>query len=254
MPSDASTHSNNPWQVSDHQATLESEALAAKVDLARPDKGLQRIIVAGTSVSGAVLGVAPSGGDFCLQTAEKVESFVRSRDLVANYPQTREQKFSVQVYWRMATCPAALATVDTFISIQTSNLKCFPEILVCGWISCLEALSISTAEHSCERISSFPFPRNSQAIGSPRAILVRSKGASWSYLELTHPSDEGLWEVTRDDDRACTIERRLGGDFQEKGVIRRFRVRGAFLARTDDAERAFHVIDDFLQAPLPLTV
>ena len=71
---------------------------------------------------------------------------------------------------------------------------------------------------------------------------------------MTHPADLGDWQIACPTKQQCVVERELGGAFLEKGVIRRMRVRGAFLPRGDDLELAAQSLAELAADAPPLTV
>jgi len=84
-------------------------------------------------------------------------------------------------------------------------------------------------------------------------VVLRSSTGNWSYAEMTHPLDQGTWQLARSKDGKTLIRRNLGGSFLEKGVIRRLRFRGAFLPRENDLERAVGLFKLFATESPPLT-
>ncbi len=243
-----------PWQILDGLAVLQAGLLQAQVDLLNPALGVSGLAWNNTSLCGNLLGVAVAAQEAASTPLSTVglDKFVRGDDLVANFPQTDAQPFTLHIYWRVTTADSRLVIVDALLSLQTSLLECFPKVMLTTNLSAIEAWQVpgdgSAPSQVDAHIESDKFA----------GVLLRGANRAWSYLELTHPDDLGSWQV----DPASTIivrrdsfmlRRELGGEFQEKGVIRRMRVRGAFLPRENDLKIAARLVEEFAVSPPPLT-
>jgi hypothetical protein len=236
----------NFWQLTHSNARLKVGSLKASVDLLNPSLGIHELKWNTAPIVGNLLGVAvaeESAPPSSLSTAG-LDLYIRGNDLVGNYPQSQAQRFTLQIYWRIARSTTNILVIDTIVSLQTSLLECFPKALLTTQLPMGEMLAISRDDSLTikERISS----------DEPAGILVRCNDESWSYFEMTHPTDLGCWRGVRND--GLRLERELGGEFQEKGVIRRLRVRGAFLAREHDEQVARQILTEFAESEPPLTV
>lgn len=234
------------WQLTQSTARLKAEPLAASVDLFNPSLGLHELKWNLVPLAGNLLGVtiADESAPALSLATKGLDGYVRGNDLVANYPQNEWQRFTLQVYWRIVAREADLLVVDTIVSLQTSLLECFPKALLTTRLPGGEVLAISRNDSLTigEQISS----------DEPAGALVRCDGQPWSYFEMTHPTDLGCWNAARND--GIQLGHELGGEFQEKGVIRRLRVRGAFLPRKNDEQAARRLLVEFAEAEPPLTV
>ncbi len=178
-----------------------------------------------------------------------MDRFVRGVDLVANYPQTETQRFTLHVYWRVIAAEASLVILDSIVSLQTSLLECFPKVILTTKLPARKALLIAGD-------GSPPTSIHERLEGHETAgVLLRDADQAWSYLEMTHPADLGRWRVEPGD--SISIHRELGGEFQEKGVIRRLRTRGAFFPCShdleSDLEMAVRLLGEFAASSPPLT-
>lgn len=238
---------SNPWQLIDSLAQVHVGGLRARVDLKSPYMGLHTLAWNDQLIDGKLLGIAIDGGSASnvLQTTN-MEQYVRGSDLVANYPQFDVQKFTLHVYWRVNDSERAIATVDAIVSIQTSLLECYPKVRLTTSLGQFQDWqTVDASDLACETDEVDP----DSNIGG---MLVRAADEAWSYFEMTHPADLGECRMA-ESDGGITIERELGGEFQEKGVIRRLRVRAAFLPRNNDVETARRLMREFCLAPPPLT-
>jgi len=247
MDRQTSTATTSPWQLAESNARLQVGSLLASVDLLQPANGLHQLSWQNASVAGKLLGVTvaeQSATPTNLATAS-IDKFVRGGDLVANYPQCESQPFTLHIYWRVAAANSRLIILDAIVSLQTSLLECFPKAILTTELPASETWLVPGDGSSPTKLG------QQLESNEPAGVLLRGAGNGWSYLEVTHPDDLGEWRVANSS--TTKIERELGGEFQEKGVIRRLRVRGAFLAAENDLEVATQVIKDFAASPPPLT-
>jgi hypothetical protein len=244
----------SPWQLLDGLAVFQAGAFQAQVDLLNPALGVSGLAWNDISLPGNLLGVtvAVKGATTTALSPVGLDKFVRGDDLVANFPQTAAQPFTLHIYWRVKTANAAFVIVDMIVSLQTSLLECFPKVVLTTNLAATEAWQVPAGGSAPAQIDA--------RIKSDRfaGVLLRGAIRSWSYLEVTYPDDLGSWQV----DPASSImmrrgsvmmRRELGGEFHEKGVIRRWRVRGAFLTSKNDLETAVQLINEFAASPPPLT-
>ena len=247
MDRQTSTATTSPWQLAESDARLQVGSLHANVDLLQPANGLHQLSRQNSSFAGKLLGVTvaeESATPTNLATVG-IDKFVRGGDLIANYPQCESQPFTLHIYWRVATADSRLIILDAIVSLQTSLLECFPKAILTTELPASEAWIVPSDGSSPTKLAQ---QLNSSA---PSGVLLRGAENGWSYLEVTHPDDLGEWRVTNS--TTAKIERELGGEFQEKGVIRRLRVRGAFIADDNDLEIATQLIKDFAASRPPLT-
>ena len=237
----------NPWQLVDSRAKLQASSLQAQVDLSNPAGGLQQLAWNGAALTGQLLGltVATQSHEPSSLNTEGLDKVVRGNDLVANYPQTEAQPFTLHMYWRIVSADSLCVIVDGIVSLQTSLLECFPKAVLRSELPAGEVLQV----HG----DGTPAANMDAVISSDRfaGVLVRDASQGWSYLEATYPEDLGIWHV--ETGQHVVINRELGGEFQEKGVIRRLRVRSAFLPYAHDVATATQLLKEFAASPPPLT-
>jgi hypothetical protein len=246
---------NSVWQLNARLATLRAGGLTAEVNLDQPAQGLHLVKWKSLAVEGSVLGVSVAHGleETNIDVRPGCDGYARGSDLVATYPQHDGQRFSLQMYWR-ATAVESAVVVDAILSFQTELLESFPGAILSTrlpvdemWVvgnQFTETRQIGTADEETVQLTS----------DEPVGILLRSPEQAWSYCEATCPQDLGTWHLDTDGVGHCRLSRRMGGEFQEKGVIRRLRTIGVFLPRANDLEVAARLIDHFAASPPPLTV
>jgi hypothetical protein len=235
------------WQLTHSIGQLRCGALAARVNVEQPALGLHELSLNGERIAGQLLGVTVAEENTPpteLATAG-IDKFVRGGDLVANYPQCETQPFTLHNYWRIAAASEKLVVIDAIVSLQTTLLECYPKTILTTELPAKESLLVSPSEAAERRIES------TLEGDEPVGILLRGVHPAWSYVEITHPTDMGTWRIASN--ATTRMQRELGGEFQEKGVIRRLRVRGAFIADDNDLEIAAQLVKDFAASPPPLT-
>jgi hypothetical protein len=235
------------WQLTHSVGQLRCGAWAAKVNVDQPALGLHELSLNGELLAGQLLGVtvAEENAPPTELAIAGIDKFVRGGDLVANYPQCETQPFTLHNYWRIAAASEKLVVIDAIVSLQTTLLECYPKTILTTELPAKDAMIVSPNETAERRIES------TLEGDEPVGILLRGVHPAWSYVEITHPSDMGTWRI--DLGTRTRMQRELGGEFQEKGVIRRLRVRGAFVAANNDRELARQIISDFVIAQPPLT-
>lgn len=236
----------NLWQLTHSDASLKAGPLQAKVDVLNPALGLHDLTWNSVPIAGNLFGVSIAAGAIAVaMPVEGIDRYVRGNDLVANYPECQSQQFTLHVYWRVVANSAQQIVMDSIVSLQTSLLECFPKAVLTTNLPGGQVLAFSTETAPASEIGEYL--SSDQSTG----VLVRGADPHWSYFEATHPTDLGCWRVSRAD--GIQVQRELGGEFQEKGVIRRLRVRGAFLARKHDERVARELFAAFAESEPPLT-
>ena len=245
MTSNSSANSTNLWQFDAALAKLSSPCLCGKVTLDEPAAGIGRLAWKGKPLTGSVLGVS-AGTD-----SKPQDVFVRGADLVATYVVQQPHNFSWQIYWRVQLRDRDVVLIDAILSLQTALLENFPVVSTNSQLTADNSWLVEPNGES-QRIS------HENLIEEPtedcHCVVLRSSGGSWSYAEMTHPLDQGKWCLIRSETGQTSVQRQLGGCFLEKGVIRRLRLRGAFLPRENDLSQAAELFADLAAETPPLTV
>jgi hypothetical protein len=228
---------NSVWKLEGTTARFDDGRLQARVDLLAPLRGLHALSFAGKPLAAddAALGV-----DVPLVAADDLslpETYARVDDLVATYLQTESRPFRLQAYWRRVefdTRSARLAgtAIELQVSINTSLLDTHPSVAVSTHIA---GAREAAASHR-------------------RRYTITRAALGLVYFEALHPTDEfHAAPAAGMSPGNSAATHTLFGDFLEKGVIVRARIRGVFLPAEIGAPDLDALYDDFVNEPLPLT-
>jgi len=244
---------SNLWSLENTLAKLQTTGLTAEIDLLKPHAGLGQLCYESAVLPGFVLGVE-LGISEPLPSGELQDVFLRGNDLAVTYAATQERPFSLQVYWRATTDQRNAVVVDTILSLQTDLLESFPALTVTTQLPAASVWQLAGAGSTApELIFDSKEQRHSLSSESSDSLLLRPADKDWSYAETTHPEDRGNSQIRLTKSQSYCFERNLGGGFLEKGVIRRLRVRGAFLPRENDARQAAEYFSNLVTEQPPLT-
>jgi len=232
MANPSSANDSDTWRLDATRAILRTPQLTAGIDLLNPCAGLGQLVFQGTPIEGFALGVYV-GMNVALSKEDLNDVFVRGNDLVATYAETDERPFSLQVYWRATVGEQGTLLLDTILSLQTDLLESFPGLAVETQLPASAAWLLSDNQGAATEIA---IPCDLPA-DQADSLLLRPTDGDWSYAETSHPEDRGESQIERCEDGSLLLQRQLGGQFLEKGVIRSLRVRGVFLPRGENPER-----------------
>lgn len=255
MVIEQSSSSESLWQLSGFAAQLQAASLVARIDLQSPALGLKGLTWKSAPLIGSVLGIdlSQSSKIHGKSIGALVDGFARGSDLVAKYPETQSQPFTLEVYWRVAATESDQVQIDAIVSLQTSLLECYPTVQTITSLAAQEAWFVPSSGSKARLLAHEVSPEQTTSSDEFAGVVLRSADRSWSYLEMTHPEDLGTWQADCEESGKWRLQRLLGGEFQEKGVIRRLRVRGVFLPQEEDIEIASRLLREFASSPSPLT-
>ncbi len=245
MTSNPSANTSDLWQFEPATAKLCTAHLSGAVTLDNPSAGIGHLAWNNASLDGSVLGVSAG------ESGEPQEAFVRGTDLVAVYTAPEPRSFSWQVYWRASERDGDIVLLDAIVSLQTALLESFPGVSTQSQLTADEAWLVRSDGESREVD---PQQFGSEPTDDCDCVVLRSSTGDWSYAEMTHPLDQGTWQLARSENGQTSVQRELGGSFLEKGVIRRLRLRGAFLSRENDLQQAAGLFTELATESPPLTV
>ena len=247
---------HSPWRLDGRRATLRLGQLEARVDLERPESGLDQLSLSGQSIArrsilGVVLPMDRRGSD------RFVDAYVRGNDLIASYTENTQPSFRWQIYWR-ACCerfPAVLAAIEAIVSVQTDLLEGEPELFLGGELPTLSATAWRTEANGKLTHGRIEAP-----------VAVASQRNRWAcfgfelpdkvgYVEMAHPDDFITSTLALGDKPTpgTTLCHRLFGDQLEKGVILRSRVLALFLPELPTTEGIAALKRLLMDEALPLT-
>jgi hypothetical protein len=237
---------HNLWQLADSIATLESNNVRARLDLKQPNSGLQiRGVEKDLPVELNIFGISQRVEQHI--DVAKLDGYVRGRDLVALYDESRPDHLRTQVYWRAlqasdlsASCKPehVVAAFDLILSVNTSLLDSDPQVTV---------RSETSRSDSIVQLKVEPAPESS-------AVLVRLVGEKLSYVELVHSADACRSWIDTQAANSAEINHLLFQQRLEKGVILRARIRAAIIASENDEQLAAELYQHFAASEPPLTV
>lgn len=231
------------WLTTGNVAKLQCGSWQWTFNLAEPHAGLQAEHAERGRVA-QLLEVRPTPRHAC----EIEDSFARGSDLMVRYGQSESDQFAFQLDFRNVPenelGPFACG-LDVWLSVQTQLLDSHPTLEVRS--------HAGQAQWSAVDEEGRPL-----AGQSPSALLCEHAAAS--IVLFVHPSDRPQAELITESDsgtasgqlgRACCL--RLFGNFMEKGVIRRGRLRCLLSETPIDRVALAAAYNMFASSPLPLT-
>lgn len=239
-----STTQLGQWKTNDTSADLMLPTLNGAVDFARLNLGIGQLVVDGNKGEGRILGVS-AGANSKLQ-----ETIVRGGDLVVACSTEMPTPFQWQAYWRTSAPRPEVAQIDLLVSLQTPTLESYPTLATCSVLEASGILGLSQGKQHPQPLDAGQ--QETVLTELSHCLVLRNSAASWSYVEMTLPEDQAVTTLSANDG-VCTLERKLGGGFLEKGVIRRMCLRGLLLPRENDLETAASLFQQFCAEEPPLT-
>jgi hypothetical protein len=217
------------WRLEGTKGFLASSAIAAAIDIARPDLGLHHLNFDGQPFQWRLMQVTAGSGEQVAAAESNawqlVDCYARSRDLVATYREPLGQPFNLQLYWRvLKQTEGASFALELMASVQTRLWESYP------WVGVR-----SEAEGAA-------------TLKSDQAIVFERATAP-AYVEVAYPGDFSIVEDSTS--RAATW--RYGPQFMERGVIRRLRLRGALFNAAPAKPAIEKLRGDLIAEEPPLT-
>lgn len=247
---------NDTWNLKGSVAELHRGPLSARVDVTRPDLGLQQLQFKGHELRGHLLAVQRDS-----QTSQAdspwplplADAYVRGDDLVASYKPTDDWPYSPQLYWSanpLEGIDGLLGSLSLLISVETHLLDTWPRITVTSQLKCEKLLQVTPTSGTTNALQGNYTVR---ASNTACCILHRLDSSPISYVEIMPASDFRELTVRQDASGEMRVEWHVFADFLEKGVIRRSRLQTAFLPRANDVQLALACCEATNCRPLPLT-
>ena len=251
----------NAWTLTGSIAELNLGAFSARVDVSRPELGLQCVAFNCRPLDAQLLRVE---SDAMVQTARSwpvADTYVRGSDLIATYRPRDDWPYSPQVYWQADASQSSgewLASFCLFVSVETHLLDTWPRVSVRSFTTAEETIYITArdggADHRAAPLAPLkPGQHTLHPSTGPSCVLQRLPGGQLSYAEIMPASDFRELVVERDAADRCETHWTLFADFLEKGVIWRARLQSILLPRARDVELALACCRALEQRPLPLT-
>lgn len=245
MSSSHGSERTSCWGQDGQLMRLELSHFQGSIDQSNPEAGIVGLSWMNSSFEGKLLGITAG------EETTVGQAFTRANDLIVPCASQGPQPFQWQVYWRAVSLGDRITQMDLIVSLQTPTLESFPRFATSTTLPAVEAWSIPTNGHSPQKQEP-PFS-SSEHKPDLHCILLRNQEASWSYAEMAAPEDRATTNLDRASDQDVALQRSFGGEFLEKGVIRRMRIRGVFLPREDDLNVGAKLFERFCKEEPPLT-
>ena len=245
------------WQLEGSLARLETAALGATFDAARPSQGLTSISAAGWQLADLRLLAMELPPSVAAEELALTECYARGNDLVTAYQERRAWPVEIDATWRAvrsAGQDGVLGAVELVISVRTSLLESRPQLAITTTSPGTPALRlVDPATARYEPVS--PAPGRAQAMEpqtGPGCVVLRLPGVPLSYVEMVHPADFRGDRLAADGPEQLELRHHLFQESLEKGVLLRARIRGVLVARDGDLPAAAACYAAFAAAEPPL--
>ena len=245
------------WQTEGKTVNLRVESLSAKLNPWRLTQGMFDLRLGEQQIAGAkILQVRTSAVELD-RDEQLLDSYVRGNDLIASYAPRPQSDVGPQLYWRGLIHPDLAAVgLELIISVHTNLPDTDPRLTVgsvlprgTAWrLVAADTPRFERVRFADEGSASYPVPQ-------PAVWLFRPADTDFSFVEMIHPSDFAgatLAAPLREAGGFCSSFQ-LFDERLEKGVIRRGRLQGLFVARHRDQETAWNCYRRFAESALPLT-
>jgi hypothetical protein len=229
------------WQLTNQHAVCSSDATSFELDPTHPSRFTQISLKNSAATHWDAFAIHPLPD----HTMVPEEVYVRDNDLIARFRQSAGDEYAFQLDWRLLGSDGQFAAgVELWLSIQTELLDIRPEIEVaCQGPRRHAWKSVSHATLAGELTDSIDSD-------SPAAFVCEAEDSTGVWM--IDPSDQAQTRiVSAPEDSMMRV--RFFGQFMEKGVIRRARMR--FLVAPGEISTA-HLASEyraFANSPLPLT-
>ena len=249
------------WNWQPPIGVLQCGPLAGRVDVARPQRGLHQLQLAGQSLGGQLLGVTWEGvpDDRPSQVAD---AYLRAGDLVAAYQPQADWPYAPRIYWRTEpprSDDAALASLVLWVSVETDRLNTHPTARVESALAADELLGLNLTDDTDVSVQPLAEREQCSRVSVDSACLLwRLPGGRVSCAQFARTGDAQQLRVRPQSSDGNALSRfvcqwELFADFLEKGVIRRACLQSVLVPREDDVARATACWRAFQSRPLPLT-
>jgi hypothetical protein len=271
-----------PWTLDGNAASLRLGSFSAAVKIDQPELGIHGVAWGGAPIAAVEkwLAFTEAGPSSSRRLREIEDAYIRGRDLVTIYAETRDHPLRYVLYWRAldeaALCGAA-AGLDVVASVQTSVLDAKPKAFLSSQSRVDEAWASAPPVRFWRNLSPRSLPDRalekeerhrmaSEVIADARAarddaFLFELAESPWAYAEMIHPRDQMLSyamvhefsDVAMPAVRIAHPSHHILGLPLEKGVLLRARLRVLLMPRDNAGEIADRSREQFERAELPLT-
>ncbi|MCA9129834.1 MAG: hypothetical protein KDB22_22260 [Planctomycetales bacterium] len=231
------------WRIQEGLADFENSAWEFELFPTQPDR-FATVRSAADRIGSCwdVFSIAATGND--ASTAS--EAYIRGNDLIVRFEQSSHDQFAFQLLWRQLSpqSPDQLA-IELWISIQTGLLDATPTMDVC-----------------CQSLDKSAWQSFSQSVLTSAAFSSEASALEIGPAALTSQFGDmmGLWMIAPSDQPHSRLQLvdaqpriRLFGQFMEKGVIRRARMRFIASQSIMTIDEISNAYEEFCNSPLPLS-
>ncbi|MCA9193121.1 MAG: hypothetical protein KDB03_15205 [Planctomycetales bacterium] len=230
------------WVLEGSTATFCREHWQIKVDGSHPQTG-----ICITNRSSAVVHHLLEVHPLPQHSLVPEEIYVREEDFITRFSQSPQDSYSLQLNWKQLITPTCWG-VELWVSLQTNLLDSNPQV----------QLSCRSPQADWQSISlSELLPKEYANERKPGAFVYHStevpsaNSTEYTLLWLLAPSDVALAQLPENSTNGPVVQ--LFGQFMEKGVIRRVKVRLVVVEGRPQMQQIVSIYRDLADSPLPLT-
>jgi len=248
------TQEANIWTLEGQSAWLTYGETRGRVDLTRPDLGMQDLRFDAAAIAGPLLAISPSDR-LSTWPATLTDTYVRGTDLVATYAGSEAWPYAPQIYWSQEKVDGreVLAALALVISIQTDLLDTHPRIVVRSALQADEILLVSVAGDDLLVDSHVAGVQSIDSGTTTCGLIWRLPGGHLSYTEIMPTSDFCQLEISGESGGKAQSRWELFSEFLEKGVIRRARLQSLVVPQENDVQLVAERCQAIERGSLPLT-
>ncbi len=174
------------------------------------------------------------------------EAYVRQRDMIVRFGQSQGDQFGFQLNYRLLELdPRFVFGLEFWISIQTDHLDVEPKTQITCHSPAGASWNSMTHGRVLDLDESAP-----DAHSSPAALIAGDSNHSVAWL-IEFSDQQHAELISLEEDQRQSVE--LFGQFMEKGVIRRARMRVYVIHGEVRRECLKDLYTEFAKSPLPLT-
>jgi hypothetical protein len=180
----------------------------------------------------------------------------RGPKLTATYHHATNSQDRLQLDWHISSEPQVevLLIIDVVVSLYTESLESYPQVAMQTELVGSQLLYVDQEENRKAQIVSGSTPLATNQLGS---AVYRIQDFPGSYIELAYPADFSHWEGQQHsispDHNTLGSHWNLACELLEKGVIRRFQLRGLIVPKHNDLSFARKYLAGYTHELLPLT-
>ncbi len=227
---------NSVWELEDASAISRSGPFALKLQPTQPGNYLQLQL---EDSCWKAVAVRPQPR----HSLQAEEVYVRQSDCIVRFKESADDTYAIQLQWQtLPGPPPGPCGVELWASVHTSLLDASPELVLAS-----EGTAGSWHIHDASEFGAAPASDHAER---PAALTAFVDGVTRVWMIA--PQDQV--QVRLQTGAAEAVQQlALFGEFMEKGVIRRARMRFIAVVGQLSPTRLQALYDEFANSPLPLT-